>query len=242
MKGMILAAGLGTRLRPLTLSTPKSLIEVGGKPLIMRALEYMHQAGVQKIAINTHYLAEQIPETLGDAYRGIPISYLHESEILGTGGGLKNACEQVLGFDTPIFLMNSDIVMDFDVKAFLAEHQKHQALATLLLKTVERGPDYVEIGSDAKGQIRTMIGLVPYKGPQLKERLFCGTHLISPEALKYFPAKKSFSIIQDFYVPILQQGLRLWGVEQSSYYCDVGTLQRLEEAKRHFSKNNRNHV
>ena len=81
---MILAAGLGMRLRPLTLTKPKPLIELRGRPLIVYALEHMARAGVQKIAINTHYLAKQIPEALGDNYQGIPIVYLYEPEILGT--------------------------------------------------------------------------------------------------------------------------------------------------------------
>lgn len=227
---MILAAGLGTRLRPLTLKTPKPLIKLHGKFLITYALDYMFQAGVKKIAINTHYLADQIPEALGDNYRGIPITYVYEPEILGTGGGLKNACEQVLGFDEPVFLMNSDIALDLDLPKFLEAHNKAKPAATLLVKTVERGESFVEIGSDSESYVQGMVGLIPYEGPKLLERQFCGVHLISAEALKKLPDEKSFSIINAFYVPLIKSGAKILTVEQSGYYSDLGTLESLKEA------------
>jgi mannose-1-phosphate guanylyltransferase len=228
---MILAAGLGTRLRPLTLKTPKPLIKLQGKFLISYALDYMFQAGVQKIAINTHYLADQIPKALGDNYKGIPITYIYEPEILGTGGALKNACEQVLGFDEPVLLMNSDIALDLDLPAFLATHENAQPVATLLVKTVERGENFVEIGSDSKGYVQGMIGLIPYAGPPLLERQFCGVHIISSQALKKFPAQKSFGIIDAFYVPLIKSGAQILAVEQTGYYSDLGTLESLKEAE-----------
>lgn len=230
VNGMILAAGLGIRLRPLTLLAPKPLIKLHGKFLITYTLDYMAQAGVKKIAINTHYLADQIPKALGDNYKGIPIFYLYEPEILGTGGGLKNACEHVLGFEEPIFLMNSDISIDLDLKGFLAAHEKIKPAATLLLKSVTRKKDFVEIGTDNQGYVRSMIGLIPYSGPKLLERLFCGTHLISPEALKQFPKQKSFSIIDGFYVPLIKAGFKILGVEQAGTYSDLGTLDAISRA------------
>lgn len=232
---MILAAGLGTRLRPLTLHMPKPLVELCGKPLITYALDYMVQARVKKIAINTHYLAEQIPEKLGSSYSGIPIHYLYEPEILGTGGGLKNACEQVLGFEEPVFLMNSDIALDLDLEGFLLAHQQAKPAASLLLKTVQRPDHYVEIGTDVAGYVRGMVGLLPYEGPKLLERLFCGTHLISPEALKHLPEEKSFSIIDGFYVPLLNSGAQILGVEQSGGYFDLGTFESLKQAELFFA-------
>lgn len=232
---MILAAGLGTRLRPLTLTKPKPLMELHGRLLISYTLDYMARAGVKKIAINTHYLADQIPKALGNHYQGIPIHYLYEPEILGTGGGLKNACEQVLGYKDPIFLMNSDIFVDLDLKNFLKKHAQKKPVATLLLKTVSRPDNYREIGTDKNNFVKTLIGLVPYQGPKLLERLFCGTHLIMPEALEYFPEKKSFSIVNDFYVPLVKAGLKVLGVEQAGVYFDLGTLESLEQAARFLS-------
>jgi NDP-sugar pyrophosphorylase family protein len=210
---MILAAGLGTRLRPLTLTKPKPLIELRGKPLIVYALEYMKQAGVKKIAINTHYLADQIPAVLGDNYAGIPIHYLYEPEILGTGGGLKNACDQVLGYDEPVFLMNADIFVDLDVSAFLKAHQKTDADATLLIKTVEAEK------ADGIGKI------VRHPEPSM----FCGVHIISPRALASLRAERSnpFSIIDGFYVPLVKSGAKILGFEQLGEYSDVGTLETL---------------
>ena len=227
---MILAAGLGTRLRPLTLTKPKPLLELRGRPLIAYALDIMVQAGVKKIAINTHHLADQIPKALGDSYHGIPIHYLYEPEILGTGGGLKNACEQVLGFDEPVFLMNSDIAVDLDLKAFLKAHEESKPAATLLLKTVPKPESYVEIGTDARSYVQTMVNLIPYSGPKLLERMFCGVHLISPEALSELPSQKAFGIIDGFYVPLIKAGFKILGFEQAGYYSDLGTLDSLDRA------------
>lgn len=232
---MILAAGLGTRLRPLTLKTPKPLIRLHGQYLINYTLEYMARVGVKKIAINTHYLADQIRKALGDNYRGIPIHYLYEPELLGTGGGLKNACDQVLGYKEPVFLMNSDIAVDLDLDNFLNQHNQIKPVASLLLKTVSRPEGYVEIGTDQQGFVKTLIGLVPYAGPKLLERLFCGTHLISPEALLQLPNQKAFSIINSFYVPLVKAGLQVLGVEQAGAYFDLGTLESLQKADSLFS-------
>ncbi|MBH1988639.1 MAG: nucleotidyltransferase family protein [Myxococcaceae bacterium] len=231
MHGMILAAGLGTRLRPLTSQTPKPLVKLAGRPLITYSLDSLAQAGVQKVAINTHYLAEQIPAALGERYRGMSLHYLYEPDILGTGGGLKNACDQVLGFDRPILLMNSDIALEFDVDAFVQAHETRRPAATLLLKTIDHRPGFVEIGTDAEGWVRGITGKVPYAGPPLFERLFCGTHLISPDALKTLKQDGCFSIIDGFYVPLLKSGASIWGAEQKGAYFDLGTLESLKEAE-----------
>ncbi|MES2504942.1 MAG: nucleotidyltransferase family protein [Myxococcota bacterium] len=229
---MILAAGLGTRLRPLTLTTPKPLIKLKGKPLIQYALDYMVQAGVSKIAINTHYLAEQIPEALGNNYQGVPLHYLYEPEILGTGGGLKNACDQVLGFDETVFLMNSDILVDLDVKGFLDAHQKADPDVSLLLKTVDDPEWFGAIGTNEHGYVKTMVNFIPYYGEALLKRMFCGTHLISPQALRRLPNMKSFGIIEDFYVPLVKAGAEILGVEQAGVYSDLGTIESLNAAER----------
>ena len=191
----------------------------------------MAQAGVKKIAINRHYLADQIPKALGDNYQGIPITYIYEPEILGTGGGLKNACEQVLVFDDPLFLLISDIWVDLDLPAFLAAHETAKPAATLLVKTVERAESFVEIGSDSEGTVQGMVGLIPYEGPKLLERQFCSVHLISRDALKKLPDRISFGIIDAFYVPLIKSGAQISAVEQEGYYSDLGTLDSLKEAE-----------
>lgn len=224
---MILAAGFGMRLRPLTLTKPKALIELHGKALIFYALDYMVQAGVKQIAINTHYLAEQIREAVGPSYQGIRIQYFHEPEILGTGGALRNACDRALGYEDTVFLMNSDIAVDLDLPHFFKAHQEARADVTLLLKSMPSS----DFGTDRQGFIKTVVDFVPYAGPPLLKRLFCGTHLISPQALKQLPALKTFSIIDQFYAPLVRAGARILGVEQEGAYFDLGTLENLNLAE-----------
>jgi NDP-sugar pyrophosphorylase family protein len=227
LQGMILAAGLGTRLRPLTLSRPKPLMEVIGQPLINYILRHMHKANVEHIVINTHYLGQQIVNALGPNFQGVPLSYIFEKEILGTGGALKNASELLQPSGSPILLMNGDILIDLNIAEFMLAHEKKQAIATLMLKTVPCPQLFGAIGTDVDDQIRSMVNFIPYQGPPLLERMFCGTHLLSPQIWHAFPFDKVFSIVDAFYAPLIRAQKLIIGLEQRGYYGDLGTTENL---------------
>ena len=116
---MVLAAGFGTRLRPLTQERPKPLVEVFGRPLICYNLDHLAKVGVEKVVINTHYLGDRLATVLGDVYRGMILEFVHEPEILGTGGGLKNVADSLKDYDI-LFLMNADAFVDVDLNQFLS--------------------------------------------------------------------------------------------------------------------------
>ena len=226
-QGMILAAGLGTRLLPLTLSRPKPLMEVMGQPLIEYVLRHMHAANVEQVVINTHYLGQQIVDAVGPAFKGIPLNYIFEKEILGTGGALKNAAQFLQPSGAPTLLMNGDIFIDLDIAELTLAHEQKQAMATLMLKTVANPKLFGAIGTDADEQIRTIVNFVHYQGSALLERMFCGSHFFSPQIWQAFPKAQAFSIIDAFYAPLIRADKRIMGLEQRGYYGDLGTPEIL---------------
>jgi NDP-sugar pyrophosphorylase family protein len=228
--GMILGAGLGTRLRPITLERPKPLVEILGEPLIAYTLRHMLRAGVSQIVINTHHMSDQIVDALGNQFMGIPIRYVHEDSILGTGGAIKNAQGLLRQGSDDILLMNGDILIDLDMETLFETHRRMKSLSTLVLKTVDKPQEYGALGSDDNDRVRTLLDLVPYEGPPLLQRMFCGVHVLSQSALDEFPPEQEFSIIDKFYAPLLRDGKTIAAVEQHGYYCDAGTPKRIFDA------------
>lgn len=134
MKAMILAAGLGTRLRPLTNDRPKALVEVAGKPLLEHAITKLTQQGTRDIIINTHHFAEKIAEFLESKKNfGVHIELSHEPTLLDTGGGLNKAAH-FFNDGEPFLLYNTDVLSNIDLGAMLAVHQRTGALATLAVR------------------------------------------------------------------------------------------------------------
>lgn len=135
MKAMILAAGLGTRMRPLTLKTPKPLLEVGGKPLIQWHIERLVEAGINELVVNHAWLGEQIESYLGSGDRlGCSIQYTAEGEPMETGGGIFNALHKLIEHEDESFLVvNADVFCDLDFNAFLTPDLAEQDLGRLLM-------------------------------------------------------------------------------------------------------------
>ena len=140
MRAMILAAGLGTRLRPLTNTTPKALAPVAGRPLIEYALRFVRAQGIREVVINLHHLGDQIRARLGDGRDyGVRITYSIEERLLETGGGVKQA--QAFLDGGTFLVVNSDAILDLDLAAVLAAHQRNRAVASLVLRPdSRRGP------------------------------------------------------------------------------------------------------
>lgn len=227
VQGMILAAGFGMRMRPLTLERPKSLMEVMGQPLIYYSLMQMQRAKVSSIAINTHCLGEQIELAIGSEFMEIPIYYFHETDILETGGALKNASSILASAGAQILLMNADILIDLNLAELFKVQESSHALATLVLKTVPNPEKFGAVGTDKNGQVKTLVNLVPYEGDKLQERMFCGTHMLSPEIFQYFPVKEKFRIIDELYAPLVLSDQLIMGIEQKGFYADIGSPQSL---------------
>lgn len=223
MKALVLAAGLGTRLLPLTKTTPKPLIPLNGQPLISYTLRYLKQYGITDIFINLHHLGDQIKRALGTGSGfGVNITYSDEPVILGTGGGVKNL-EKALG-NAPFLVINSDVLTDFPLSQLIAFHQENKALATLVLREDPEVDRFGPIEIDSGGRIRTILKKGNPSPDHLKKLMFTGIHLVDPAVLRSIPEKVFYSIT-DTYIELLLRGKTLHGLEMKGFWRDLGTLE-----------------
>lgn len=240
----ILAAGLGTRLRPLTDERPKPLVEVCGTPLVVHCLELLHRAGVTRAALNSHWLHPMLPEQLGPSAAGVELHYTWEPEILGTGGGLCGLWERLPPEDDErVVVANADALIDLDVRAFLA--MRRGPLSTLVLKEVADPHAYGAIGTDDEQRVVTFAGRIEPRTTPTRERMFCGWHLLEPRVLEVLPrtqlephgafpiARGEISCInKQGYPAWLREGADLRAFNHEGLFVDVGTPERLWEANR----------
>lgn len=232
MKAMILAAGLGTRLRPLTETMPKPLLPVAGTPLIVWNLLLLRRHGVTEVLINLHHLGDLVAQALGDGARyGLSLTYSREPVILGTGGGIKQAEPFFEG--QPFLVLNGDTLLELDLGALMATHREQGALATMVLREdpeVDRwGPVEVDrarqvLSINGRGRGRTG------SGPTQK-LMFAGAHVMHPRLLCEVPVGRDSSIIEA-YVRAIAQGEPILGYRMTGYWSDVGTPERYAQAQR----------
>jgi len=216
MKAMILAAGLGTRLRPLTLNRPKALMPVGNRPMIDRVIQYLVRHGIDELIVNAHHHQEALVSYLaGGRSFGLPIQVKVEPRILGTGGGIKNT----EGFwdDAAFIVMNSDILTDIDLARAFEAHQAGGSLATLILHDCNPF-NQVRVNGNLE-----IVDIAPEAGPG--RLAFTGIHIIEPDLLSHIPAGQ-FSHIIDGYLKLIHGGhpIRAY-VSHGHYWRDVGTIR-----------------
>jgi mannose-1-phosphate guanylyltransferase len=223
MKAMILAAGLGTRLRPLTWNRPKALIPVGNIPIINRVITYLKKFGVRDIVVNAHHHADQMREYLQSPRDdGVRLELRIEREILGTGGGIKNTAD--FWDDAPFLVINSDILTDIDLEKAYESHMQNRSLATLILHDE---PRYSQI------QIDDRLNLLDIGEKKQPGRLaFTGIQIISPGLLSYIP-DGVFSSIIHCYRKLIHSGKKVRGfVSNGHYWLDMGTVETYVRANR----------
>ncbi len=229
MKAMILAAGYGTRLQPLTLSQPKALVEVGGKPLLEWVILKLIKAGVDSVIINVHHFTEMIEDYLKQKNNfDIQIELSREAEILGTGGGIKNAA--LFLKDTPWFLVhNVDVLSTINLAELIQIHQEHHNLATLFtqFRPTKR---YLVFNDQNLLLERQSEGEVAH--PELikgrKMLAFNGIEVISSRIFDLMDEEGCFSII-DCYLKWAKAGERIEAINKSQvYWRDLGRITTLE--------------
>jgi len=227
---MVLAAGRGTRLAPLTDLRPKPLIPLGCKPMVAQVLELLAAHGIRTVHMNTHHLGEQISKTLGDGGDfGLNITYHQEVEILGTGGGLLNAattCPELA--EKPFLMINADVLCDINLSDVMAQHLDTDPAATLVLRPDADAADFGILAYDHLGRIRRFLELET--GPAANERMFTGIQVISPRLFDYMPAGGPFAIT-DTYKAAMQSGETLMAFDHTGYWNDLGTPERLMAAE-----------
>lgn len=196
MLGMVFAAGLGTRLRPLTERLPKPVVPLMNRPLASYSLERLARAGVKRCAVNTHYLADAVPKELeGQLPEGMEVLIAREQQLLGTGGGMRNALLRLLeeadaDESAPILVMNGDIVFWPDLEGAIALHQRSGAIATMVLREDPRAGRFGPIDIDADGRVRRLLEQPEHEG-ELFRHMFTGVHVLRREAVEQLPRQGS---------------------------------------------------
>ena len=237
MKAMVLAAGLGTRLRPLTNDRPKALVEINGRTLLEITLSRLRQFGVRDVIINAHHFSEQLAQYLAANNNfGMTVEVSSEDTLLDTGGGLKKASLFFLGSrdseDEPFILHNVDVISTIDLSRMVAFHRERGALATLAVQE-RKTSRYLLF--DETGQLcgrRAQDGKVEQvrtsENPQALA--FCGIHIISPRFLKLMNEEGVFSILAP-YLRLAGAGEKIVSVKvDECYWKDLGRAENLAEA------------
>ncbi|HTU02379.1 MAG TPA: nucleotidyltransferase family protein [Candidatus Sulfotelmatobacter sp.] len=230
---MILAAGVGRRLLPLTNEIPKALIPVGGVPMIERLIRRLRAAGVTEIVVNLFHLGDRIVEFLTSKNRfGLRIECAREAALLDTGGGLKNVA-WFFDDSRPFFLHNVDVLSDIDLRALLRFHQAASALATLAVQT---RPSSRRLLFDSKGVLcgrETEDGVQWARGPVdgAAPLGFTGIHVIEPAIFPKLTETGAFPIIPT-YLRLSREGEKIAAYRaDGSYWLDVGSPESLEQAR-----------
>ena len=232
MRAMILAAGLGTRMRPLTDTIPKALAPVAGRPLIEYALRFVRSQGIEQIVINLHHLGDQIRTTLGDgsAY-GVQITYSAEDLLLETGGGIKQAQPFLDG--APFLVINSDAILDLDLAAVLEAHQRNKAVGTLVLRPDPQATSYGLLEINATGRLRRLRG-EPTEVAEVHEPLsaymFTGCQSLEPRIFDFMPEVKPFSTTRETYPAMLRAGEPLYGFVHTGPWMVVDGVEGIAQA------------
>jgi mannose-1-phosphate guanylyltransferase len=222
LKAIILAGGLGTRLRPLTYVMPKAMLPVGNKPILEKIIENLRSHGIQQIIIATGYLGRTIEEYFHDGARwDVSLSYTF-SPPAGTAGQLKTA-ESLISED--FLAMNGDILVDIDIEEMMKKHKANGASVTVAVREYEYQLKYGMVEFDENSRITSWT-----EKPRLKGWMNMGLYLIQPKILDLIPAGKSCSLEYDVFPEAIRKGMRIYCFKSSSSYLDIGDLASLDQA------------
>jgi len=221
MKALLLSAGYGKRLRPLTLSRPKALVPVVNIPILERNIHFLKKNGVKEVVVNTHYLHSKIKEFLASKKFDIPVHMVFEPELLGTGGAIKNT--KPFFKKSPFIVMNVDILTNIDIKKAYEWHKNQKADVTLIL---HKYPCFKKIVLSEELKVEAIL-----KKEDEKAFSFTGIHIISPHIINEMPQSK-FDIV-DFYRNLLKEGINIKGyITAGHYWRDIGTLKSYIKANK----------
>lgn len=228
MRGVIIAGGFGTRLRPLTLRRPKPLMPVANRAFLEYQVAQLKAAGADEIVFATNYLAERIEAHFGDGSRfGVRMRYAVETEPLGTAGAIRNAVEGLPPDRAIVF--NGDILTDFDIGAIARQHLENRAEVTLTLYRVPRPHPYGVIQVTSDGRVQAFLEPTEEqkraadRGEPMEGSDFinAGIYILEPEVIARIPLRPC-SIEREFYPQILAEGARVYGVEGHGFWLDIG--------------------
>jgi mannose-1-phosphate guanylyltransferase len=224
---MLLAAGLGTRLRPLTYEVPKPLVPVLGTPVMEHIARLLSQHGFEDVISNLHHFPEQIEKRFADGSQwGLRLSYSHEEELLGTAGGVRNARDHF--GDETFLIISGDALTDIDLTALWEAHRAKGGIATLSLKRVA---DPSQIGVVILGDDGRIQGFQEKPDPAeaLSDLGNCGIYVMEPEIFDYFPDRPFVDWALDVFPALLDQDVPFYGYEISEYWNDIGNIREFRQ-------------
>ncbi|HLZ20780.1 MAG TPA: mannose-1-phosphate guanyltransferase [Ktedonobacterales bacterium] len=227
MKAVVMAGGEGSRLRPLTVTRPKPMVPIVGRPVMEHILNLLKAHGITDVVVTVQYMASAIEDYFGDGSQfGMHINYSREEVPLGTAGSVKNA-EEFL--DEPFLVISGDALTDFDLGAIIKYHQDHKALATLTLAHVANPLEYGVIITDDTGHIRQFLEK-PSWGEVFSDTINTGIYVLDPVIFSYFEKDKPYDFSQELFPYMLQKGDPIYGFVAEGYWCDVGNLAEYMKA------------
>ncbi|MDB5039718.1 MAG: Nucleotidyl transferase [Candidatus Eremiobacteraeota bacterium] len=230
MQAVVLVGGEGTRLRPLTLETPKPMVPVMNMPFLERTLRRLKEAGIDDVILPACYLPDAITSYFGDGSRlGLRLRYVIEEVPLGTAGALKNV-EQYI--DGPFFVLNGDVLTSLDLRAMLAYHRQKGGLATLHLIPVEDPSPFGCVVHDAAGRVQAFVEK-PKREEAPTNEINAGTYLMEREVLEYIPAGRPVSIERETFPQLIAAGRPLYAYTTDDYWIDLGRPEAYLDAHRH---------
>jgi mannose-1-phosphate guanylyltransferase/phosphomannomutase len=222
MKGVVMAGGEGTRLRPLTSNQPKPMLPIVGRPMMEHVLLLLREHGITEVVATVQFLASVIRQYFGDGSDlGISLAYATENEPLGTAGSVKNA-EQFL--DDTFLVISGDHVTDMDLTAAVKFHRDAGSAATVILAHAEDPLEFGIVITGEDGRIERFLEK-PGWGEVFSDTINTGIYILEPEVLAHVPPNREFDFAADLFPLMLEQGLPMYGFVADGYWADVGDLE-----------------
>jgi mannose-1-phosphate guanylyltransferase len=228
-RAMILAAGRGTRLAPITDTTPKPLVAVAGQPLLEHIIEFLRAGGIEDVVVNLHHLGQRIADHFGDGRRhGVRIRYSWEDPILDTGGGIKKAEPLLAG--EPFVVVNGDSLLELRLQDVIARHLASGAIATIVVRPDPDARRYGLIELDAADRVRRIVG-VPADAPgPLRAFMFPGLHVFQPDVFSWMESDVPYSVIRVTYTRMLLAHVPINGFVTTARWVTIDTPEALAAA------------
>lgn len=229
MKAMILAAGVGSRLDPLTRNIPKPMVPIINKPVMEHIIELLARNGFTNIMVNLYYYSDQIQDYFGDGSKwGVKIQYSLEDRLWGDAGSVKR-CEEF--FDTTFLVIGGDDLADIDLKRLVKQHNEHKALCTIALSLVDDPAEYGIVLLNERGKITRFVEK-PRGEIIFSNMANTGVYVFEPEIFEFIPKGMTYGFGNNVFPLLLEQKKRFYGYLTSSYWRDVGNLKQYQETHR----------
>jgi mannose-1-phosphate guanylyltransferase len=225
VQALVLAGGEGTRLRPLTYTTPKPVLPLAGRPFLSFMLDWTRAHGVDEVILSCGFMSDAVKRVLGDIYDGMRLRYVIEDEPLGTAGPVRLAYDEGL-LDERLFVLNGDVLTDLDLTAELAQHERTGATVTLALYPVEDTSSFGVVPTDPDGRVEAFIEKTEAAPPT--NRINAGAYVLERGVVDEIPAGRAVSFEREVFPLLVGRGL--YGHRAAGYWVDIGTPQRYLES------------